>query len=352
MGLGDADAGPAGATVRTAPRAGAAMRVVRALVWPWRMRARVLLTIDPDTAPTAWLSRRVGRGAWVADVHEDYRALLTDRPWVPRPLLPVLQGAVALLMRLIARAELVLVADEHVPPRAAPRRFVMRNEPDLSLLPPIRTQRPDGPFRAVYIGDNRRSRGLHAMVEAVAATSADARPWSLDLVGPVAPPDRAWLEARLLEPDCGRITSHDRLPPDRAWALAADADVGLCLLQDTPAFRDAMPSKVYEYQACGLPTLATPLPRVAALIRGTGAGAVVADHGETVAELRRFAADAAYREALVSAARAAGEASRARPNVYDDAAALIAELVASAATVGERRNPTLYAQPRRQKGKR
>ncbi|MHA6523821.1 glycosyltransferase [Tessaracoccus sp. G1721] len=352
MGLGDPAAGPAGATVRTAPRAGAVTRGLRALLWPWRMRAGVLLTIDPDTAPMAWLSSRLRRGAWVADVHEDYRALLTDRPWVPRPLLPVLQGAVGLLMRLIARAELVLVADEHVPPRDAHRRSVMRNEPDLSLLPPIRSHRADGSFRAVYIGDNRRSRGLHAMVEAVAATSGDARPWSLDLVGPVAPPDRAWLEARLLEPDCARITSHDRLPPDKAWALAAGADVGLCLLEDTPAFRDAMPSKVYEYQACGLPTVATSLPRVAELIRGTGAGAVVDGHAETVAELRRFASETAHREALVSAARAAGEAARARPNPYDDAAALIAELLASAATVRSRRKAARYAHPRREKGKR
>jgi len=329
LGLGDPAGGPAGATIRTAPRQGAAVRAMRALLWPWRLRTPVLLTIDPDTAPMAWLSRRLRRGAWVADVHEDYRALLTDRPWVPGPLLRVLQGTVGLLTRIIAAADLVLAADDHVPPRTAPRRMLLRNEPDLSLLPPIRRDRAEGQYRALYIGDNRRTRGLQAMIEAVAATVSDPHPWALDLVGAVAPADRSWLETRLTDDDCRHVSFHDRLPPAEAWRLAERADVGFCLLDDTPAFRDAMPSKVYEYQACGLPTVATPLPRVAALLAGTGAGVVVSGHDETVAALRRFATDEAYRGELVAAARAAGTEARERPNPYDDVAAAVAALASS-----------------------
>ena len=305
----------------TARPAGKVVRAIRALAWPLRGSCDVLITIDPDTSLSAWL-RPV---RWVADVHEDYRQLLRDRAWVPRPLLGLLRGAVSVLNGLIARADLVLVADEHVPPMTK-QRFVMRNVPDVNVLPPMPPVAPVGELRAVYVGDNRTSRGLRTMVDAVAATSVDDRPWHLDLVGPVAAADREWFERRMAEPDTRLITFHDRMPPVEAWRIAANATVGLCLLADTPAFRDAMPSKVYEYLAMGLPTVATPLPRVVELLGGEDAGVIVDDYDAVSAlvALRRLAVDDEELARITVAARVAGERLRCQPSPYDEAAALIA----------------------------
>lgn len=325
-GLGDASLGPAGCRVHAAPRSGKLGRLARALSWPFRPRADVLVTIDPDTSLSAWLAARLRRRRWVADVHEDYAALLKDRGWVPKPLLRPLQGAVGLLNRLIQRADLVLVADEHVPPRTARNRLVMRNEPDFTLLPELGEPADDAPWRAVYIGDNRTSRGLRTMVEAVAATSGDPEPWHLDIVGPVAAADQGWFESRLAEPDCAHVVAHGRQEPKRSWEIADGADVGFCLLANTPAFSEAMPSKIYEYLACGLPTIATPLPRVAELLHRTGAGVVVDSVDETALALRRFVADRGFRDHLRAAAHEAGEVARARRNTYDDAATRILAL--------------------------
>lgn len=325
-GLGDPALGPQGCRVRTAPRRGKLGRLRQALTWPFRARGDVLVTIDPETSLAALLSSRLRGRAWVADVHEDYAALLKDRAWVPRPLLRLLQLGVAAMNRLICRADLVLVADEHVPPRRADNRHVMRNEPDFTLLPELADPSPGAPWRAVYIGDNRTSRGLRTMVEAVAATAHDAEPWHLDVVGPVAAADQDWLTKRLAQPDAALIVAHGRQEPKRSWEIADGADIGLCLLADTPAFAEAMPSKIYEYLACGLPTIATPLPRVAELLHRTQAGVVVDSVEETTTALQRFVDDASWREALRAAAREAGEVARARRNTYDDAAARILEL--------------------------
>lgn len=325
-GLGDASRAPAGCSVTTAAPVGKLRRGLRALTWPWAVTADVVVTIDPDTAVAAFLSSRVRRARWVADVHEDYRALLKDRAWVPAPLLAVLQGAVGLLNRIITRADLVIVADEHVPPRKAGNRIVMRNEPDFSMLPPVHTGDFVGPWRAVHIGDNRTSRGLRTMVEAIAATADDEQPWHLDIVGPVAKADGDWFAERTSHPDARHIVHHGRLAPSRAWQLAANAHVGLCLLAATPAFVDAMPSKVYEYLGCGLPAIATPLPRVAELLHRTGAGAIVEGAEETTGALRRFATDAMWRGELVAAAREAAHVARERRNTYDAAAARILAL--------------------------
>ena len=326
-GLGDAELGPAGCTVVADPPVGKVRRAGRALVWPWRARADVLLTIDPDPTPSAWLASLVLRMTWVADVHEDYRALLKDRSWVPKPLLKVLQAAVSALTWTTRHADLVLVADEHVPPRRAGRRYVMRNEPDFTLLPDMMSPVDNGQWRAVYIGDNRRSRGLQMMVEAVAMTASDESPWELDIVGPAKGSDREWLLKRMKDPDCRRIRFHDRQEPRRSWEIARGADLGFCLLANTPAFADAMPSKIYEYLACGLPTVATPLPRVAELVHRTGAGTIVDTPEETARVLRRYATDPLWRSELVDAAREAGEVARTRRNTYDEAASRISKLV-------------------------
>lgn len=304
------------------------MRGVRALIWPLLARGDVLVTIDPDTSPGAFLAAKLRRRKWVADVHEDYRELLRDRPWVPPPLLSVLRIGVSAMNWLIARADLVLVADEHVPPRHARQRYVLRNEPDLTLFHEADERIDDGTWRAVYVGDNRRSRGLQMMVEAVAATASDAHPWELDIVGPATGSDHEWLQARLQDPDCSRVRFHGRQDPKRSWEIAGGADLGLCLLAQTPAFIDAMPSKIYEYMASGLPTIATPLPRVAELLQQTGAGALVGSTEETVATLRRYASDAPWRDELTDAARTARAANADAPNTYDRAAELIAALPA------------------------
>ena len=299
IGLGDpAAAPPSAAAVRTTARRGARGRLVDAIVSPWRARGRVVVVLDPDAVPSASLRRLTGRRL-VVDVHEDYSALLDDRSWAHGVAGGIARAGTGLATSLARRADLTVVADAHVPPGDARRRLVLRNLPYGGYLPS--PSAPDATPRALHVGDLRRTRGLFDMVEAVAGAPG----WVLDLVGPVAPADADALEARLRLPDvAGRVTLHGRKPPGEAWALADGAWVGLSMLQDTPAFRDAVPTKVYEYLACGLPVVATPLPRQAELVTQAAAGVVVADVSAASAALTAYAADpvllAAHRAAAAS----------------------------------------------------
>ncbi len=293
LALGDSAAAPSGAAARTWSRGGMVARAVRALVLPWRARGRVLLTLDPDVVPAALLAVRLRRRRLVADVHEDYVALLMDRAWAA-PARRLLQRLAAWCVALAGRASLTLVADDHVPPAVerCRQRLVVRNLPDLGLLPPTEPVPQVPPLRAVYIGDVRSSRGLRDMIAAVAAAPG----WQLDVVGPIASADEHWLAARLLADDvldeagALRVQLHGRLPPQQAWQVARGASVGMLLAQQTPAFTEAVPTKLYEYLACGIAVLATPLPRVVPFITGSGAGAVVDDADAAAAQLREWAA--------------------------------------------------------------
>jgi len=312
LGSGQVADGPPGAITRVWPRAGGLRRAWRAVRLPWLARGRVVIALDPDSAAGAWfhrglhaLSRR--RPVVIADVHEDYALLLRDRPWATG--LRRVGGHVwARLGRFAAlRADLLVVADQQVM-ADAPDRIVLRNLPDRTMLP-VPTERDEVP-RALYVGDLRRSRGLFAMLDAVEQSPG----WILDLVGPIAAVDRAAAEARMAATGLrGRVRDHGRLPPRQAWELARGAWVGLLLLEDTPAFRGAVPSKLYEYLACGLAVLTTDLPRSADLVTTTGAGIVVDGVDDAAATLRRWTQDGAPLDELRAAARRWAEHEASEP---------------------------------------
>jgi len=313
LGLGDPGAGPPGASIRTWSRRGGVVRAWRALSLPWRARGALVITLDPDVAVGAELRRTLSRVRpdrrvrTVADVHEDYRLLLRDRAWARGPRRWAGEAFARAGVAAARRADLTVVADVGLLPDA-PRRLVMRNLPDRSMLPAPAD--PDPSPRAIYVGDLRRSRGLFAMLDAVALAPG----WELDLVGPIAAADRAEADARLAEPELAtRVRWHGRLPPREAWEHARGAWVGLLLLEPTPAFREAMPSKLYEYLACGLPVVATALPRVARLLTETGAGVVVDGSSAAGALLGRWSVDP---DALTSLRE---RASAAAAGLTDDA---------------------------------
>jgi glycosyltransferase involved in cell wall biosynthesis len=121
------------------------------------------------------------------------------------------------------------------------------------------------------------------------------------------------------------VRFHGRRPPQEAWSLAAGAWAGLSLLEATPAFVAAVPSKLYEYLACGLAAVVSPLPRQADLVRESGAGEIAASSREAAEILERWAAEPALVDAHAGAGRAYA-ATALGPGAYDDLAARVAEL--------------------------
>lgn len=326
IGLGDPAGGPPGtAVVSLGPRGGALDRARRDLTLPFKARGRVVMTLDPDLVPTAAAARLLRRGRLAVDVHEDYLKLLRDRPWGNSWKGRVGGSLVRLCTAVTERADLTVVADDHVPPLTARSRMVVKNLPDAGYLPEAGP--PDPVPRALYIGDVRRSRGLAAMLSAVEA----ADPWELDIVGPVAAADQPWLDTWLAEsPAAGRVRFHGRLSPDAAWRFARGAWAGLALLDDTPAFREAVPTKLYEYLGSGLAVVATPLPRMARIVDESGAGRVVRDAEDAGRVLRSWADRPHDLLALREAALRWTERNLAGETPADQLARTISDLVRAA----------------------
>lgn len=289
LALGHGVDAPTGAVrVHTWRRRHPAGRAALAVEMMAHARGKVLLTLDPDAALAGSGFATARRRRLVVDAHEDYAALLLDRPWARGGAGLVggmAHGLVRAYLQVASRAALTVVADEQVPPLHARRRLVLPNVPFPGMLPAASPPEPEP--RVVYIGDVRRSRGLFAMLEAI----RQAPRWRCDVIGPVALDDLGELRHRLAsDPDlAARFVLHGRRPPAEAWAHAPGAWCGLLLLGDTPAFRRAMPSKLQEYLACGLPVVSTDLPRQGEVLRASGAGVLVPT-GDDVAVAARVAA--------------------------------------------------------------
>jgi glycosyltransferase involved in cell wall biosynthesis len=324
FGLGDPSGAPPVTSVRTWHRRGPVSRLLLAITLPWRARGRVLFTLDPDLIPAAWLRTRYGHRRLVVDIHEDYRAVLRDRPWARSVLGFGAHTLVRIANVLAARADLTVLADAHLPRTRTQRSLVVPNLPVSSFLAP-RAPLDPAP-RAIYVGDVRRSRGLRSMLAAI----EEAPGWSLDIVGPVAASDQGWLTRwQATSPAASRVRFHGRRPPREAWSLARGAWAGLALLEDTPAFRAAVPSKLYEYLAAGLAVVATSLPRVEQIVSQSGAGVVVPDAAEASATLRKWSGDPEQVARLQQVALSWARHHLGGVSPYDELAAAVLELARS-----------------------
>ena len=301
--LGGSHGAPAGVTFHRAPGGKKfTARIWRDFILPIRAEGSTIIVVAPDLLPMAYLVTRLRGQKLVADVHEDYLQLLRDRAWA-KGLVGFAAKLVALAATAIAkRAELTTVADVQVPPFDARNRLVVRNMPDTSLLTP--SGELDSKPRAIYIGDVRESRGLHLMLEI-----ADRTPnWEFDIIGHLSGVSWEYVEAwKSASAASGRVRFHGKLAPQESWKFAHGAWVGLTLLQPTPAFIEAVPSKLYEYMAVGLATISTSLPRCAALIDASGGGVILDSAEEISDQLQKWATDPqeliAMREAALRWAR-------------------------------------------------
>ena len=283
--LGSAKDAPTGVTFHRAPGGkGFSSRIIRDLILPFRAQGKIWIVVAPDLLLLSWLIARVKGRKLVADVHEDYFELLKDRAWATG-LVGYLAKVIARLATEVAsRADLTTVADVQVPPFDARNRLVVRNFPDLSLLTPS-GQLSEQP-RAIYIGDVRTSRGIKTILE-----TAELSPkWSFDIVGNISVNDSKYIQLwKSSSAASSRVNFHGRLTPAQSWEFAKGAWVGLSLLESTPAFSAAVPSKLYEYMASGLATISTPLPRCIELLKESNGGVIANDAKSVAASLNAWA---------------------------------------------------------------
>ncbi len=254
---------------------GRVRRIVVGFVWTVRA-ARLTITARPElvhandwnTMSAGVLAKLVCRCALVYDSHELWAERNGRWEWQP--------WLIACEWLFVRFADTVITTSPgHA--RALAERYripmptVVRNLPE-QIAPPRDRDAPTERTLA-YVGGLMPGRGLEQAIDALALLHSVR----LRAIGPGARGYRQGLidrAARLGVAD--RLELCDPVLPAELVGELAGADVGLCLIQPVcRSYALALPNKLFEYVAAGLPVLCSDLPVMAGVVRGAGLGEVV-----------------------------------------------------------------------------
>lgn len=281
----------------------------RAVVEVIRCDSDMVVLPDPDLFVIGSLAARLWGKKPIVDIHEDYEKVAMAREWVPRGFRRVL-GLIARCMMFLGRHAAwrsVVAAKELAQPGDVP----ILNVPNPSDFSPS----PEISKRLVYVGDVTVARGALEMIDVLTGLDSTIE---LMIIGPIDPSTReSVMEKASREGVAGRVHLMGRRPHSEAWSLATGALAGLSLLRPVPAYEMAVPTKLWEYLAAGIPPIVSNSPGQAALATLVSPELVCRTPEEASRVAIRLTRDASFREDAVSAGLrlVTDEWNRARPDL-------------------------------------
>lgn len=148
----------------------------------------------------------------------------------------------------------------------------------------------------IYTGNLGSAQDLEAVIRAMPHLSTEGAVLRLVGSGDVESELRALTRELDLE---DRVEFYGLVPRTDVPALLGEATIGVAPLKDTEELAYAMPTKVYEYMASGLPTLVTGRGEIEQFMTESGGGVHVANDPERIAEqLDKLLADDRHRRVL------------------------------------------------------
>lgn len=237
------------------------------LILSFRFRPASVHAHDALFLPIAWLISLIHRAPLVYDAHE----LETNRNGFSKTtsrVMGVIERTCWRRIRLFISVSQA-INTWYIDTYGAKENIVILNSPVVETdqqqsasgkqKPTILRDRfdidPDRPV-FVYLGILTRGRGLDPALAAFAQLAGEA---DLICIG--------WgdYEARIKEAAArnSNIHLHEPVPHDQVVGLVAEADFGLCLLEEV-SLSDylALPNKLFEYAFAGLPVLASEFPEL------------------------------------------------------------------------------------------
>ena len=265
---------------RLAGRANRVLRTTgRVLEAARRLDADIYQLHDPELVPAGLRLKRLGKTV-IFDSHEDVPVQLLAKPYLNGPARSLLSAGYAICERhAYRRFDGLVAATPFIRERLA---RIHANTVDVNNYPLLQEfdAAPDWDAKVAevcYVGSISAIRGIRELVRACELLRSPAR---LSLVGSFAEPALAQEVARL--PGWKRVDAHGHLGRAEVQAAMRRAVAGLVTLQPVANYLDALPVKMFEYMAAGLPVIASRFPLWQEIVEGNGCGVCV-DPGDPAA---------------------------------------------------------------------
>lgn len=269
---------------------GAGARQILRLPAFWRAALKKLEPLKPalvhchdfDTLPAGlWWGWRHNVPV-VYDAHEYYAELV-------RPRLSGIMGK--WIYQAIRRAELwcaghadaVITVDETLGDIYRQRNskvLIVGHYPSINLIPEPAEVFSHPEMNLLYVGRLSADRGALVYTRLLRKLLARGIPARLHLAGrfvPAAEQEAFNQEAQGLETN---IHDHGWVTYDRLPGLLGSVDVGLAVLLPEPRYVAALPVKLFEYMAAGLPVIASYFPSIREVVNSSNCGLLVDPLGD------------------------------------------------------------------------
>ncbi len=232
---------------------------------------------DPELIPAGVLLKKRGKKV-IYDVHEDYPVYFIYKEAFPRALRKSLAWLIGKIERYSAGMfDAVVTVTPTIYERFKslnPNTYLVYNFPSIEGLVPDEELTPwqNKSDAVVYVGSLTLDRGVEEMVRA-AGLVQEKIPVSLLLAGDFAGrSDEEYIKSL---PEFSFVDYRGHTSRDETSHLLAQAKAGLILCYPQRNYRDAYPTKLFEYMSAGIPVVASDFPLWKRIIESAGCGLTV-----------------------------------------------------------------------------
>jgi len=235
---------------------------------------------DPELLPVGALLKIITRKPVIYDVHENYSQSILGRRWIPKLLRRPISFVTKLTEQFFALFMTAIIAvTDSIAAKFTPKKTVqIRNYPLLELdKAEEKASLAKDHRRLIYVGGIRRSRGVGELVRTLELLPEDVR---LTILGRYEEPD---FEVELKSyPGYAKVDFGGWVTLSEVWKQMQVSAMGFVLFHPEPNHEDALPNKLFEYMAAGIPVIASNFTLWRSIIESAGCGIQIdpMDHHE------------------------------------------------------------------------
>lgn len=243
-----------------------------------RQRADIYHFHDPELLLWGWLLQKITHKPVIYDVHEYYADSILTKEWIPNILRRPISKLADKVEKMVAkRLAGVITVNQHMEgllKKVNGNAITLHNYPSRSFVEKFNGKPQTDSFSVIYIGGVSKDRGYQVMVDAMWIVR-DKEPRARCII--VGPMNKGGLPKLFLEREAsllqeGGIELTGEVSYQEISQLLSKATIGWYPVLPTPNYLKAIPIKIFEYMAAGLPIVCSNMGFVKGIIEQTEYG--------------------------------------------------------------------------------
>ena len=247
-----------------------ALRIAR------QQKADIYHIHSPELLPVALLLKLSTGKKIIYDVHEDFPRDFLTKEWIPKVLRKIISETFAGFEKICCRyIDYIIPATESIAEHfPLPNKEIINNYPFIALVQEdVRSHlERKSKNRLVYAGDLSAERGVRELIQSLGFIDKKYNP-RLSLIGRYS---NSAFQREIEKIDSFRLVDYFAwMPFSEVIDRYKESDIGMLLYLPRPNHISAMPNKLFEYMALGLPIISSNFPLWKKIVEGNGCGITV-----------------------------------------------------------------------------